>query len=83
MVRTYDLPYLPHTLDTYRTPPVTATIDEVALHYSHSSFEEKHELHIDHVEMEIERSNILIQVTCNQKLALESDLAFLLGREKE
>lgn len=84
MARTYDLPYLPHTLDTYRTPPATATIiDEVALHYSQSSFEEKHELHIDQVEMEIERLNILIQVTCNQKLALESDLAFLLGREKE
>ncbi|MCJ1265508.1 hypothetical protein MMC22_005388 [Lobaria immixta] len=75
MASKHDFPYGPHNLTTYRAPPVTAALaDQIGLHYGHASFEEKHLIHVDHVQMEIHRLDALMDVILRKKKALETDI---------
>lgn len=84
MASKHDFPYGPHNLATYRAPPVTAIMaDQIGLHYGHALFEEKHLIHVDHVQMEINRLDALMDVILREKKALETNIDNLRKKEKE
>lgn len=75
MANSSEFPYFPHRLDAYRTPPVTSTMaDLIGLLYGQSAFEEKYQLHMDNLEMEIQQLNILTEVICFQKAELQTEI---------
>lgn len=76
--------YNSHNLATYHAPPVIATlVDQISLYYGHVSFEEKHLIHVDHVQMKIHCLDALIDVILREKKTLEMDINNLCKKEKK
>lgn len=64
----HNFPYSPHNMATYCTLLTTTIMaNQIGLHYGYVLFEEKYLIHIDHVQMEINYLDALMDVILHKK----------------